>query len=422
MKEQIQSFTNSSMEETDLHIVSHLDEAQLPLTMREMLSEAHSDAEKDILLMALLAAMGSCMPNVCFRYGITGKKYYPNLQCFVVGNAACGKGIANLALDMVRPIDEAMPLVISGDATYAAFFRQLAKQDGRGYIHESEGSVITDIWKTSAVNYNTALRKAAEHEPVSRARMRTEEVIRCPQVSMLLTGTWGQYKALVPSIENGYFSRLLTLVVKDRQAFSSRYVVRREPEKNTVVTKVADRMYTIYEQLLCSHEKEFALTSDQRIRLGQHLENAYPMLIKMLGENFHSVVLRMAVHIQRIALILTVLRQAQEGRLDCNLLYCSPEDYQTAELIGNKLILHMAQAYQLLRGKEQDTLPPVTMPDQKKLLLSLLPKEYATKNLVSEAQSQGICERTAKRWNDSWIMSGEVEKIRYGFYRKLNIA
>ena len=30
---------------------------------------------------------------------------------------------------------------------------------------------------------------------------------------MLLTGTFGQYRALVPSVENGYFSRLLTVTV-----------------------------------------------------------------------------------------------------------------------------------------------------------------------------------------------------------------
>ena len=51
-------------------------------------------------------------------------------------------------------------------------------------MHESEGSVITDIWKTSAANYNTALRKTAEHEPISRNRIRSASEIRKPRLSM----------------------------------------------------------------------------------------------------------------------------------------------------------------------------------------------------------------------------------------------
>ena len=82
----------------------------------------------------------------------------------------------------------------------------------------------------------------AEHEPITRNRAYNNSCIACPQLSVLLTGTFSQYKALVPSIENGYFSRLLTLIVNDQQAFSSRYV---EPASgsNGVVTTAARQRY-----------------------------------------------------------------------------------------------------------------------------------------------------------------------------------
>ena len=44
---------------------------------------------------------------------------------------------------------------------HAAFFGQLADQEGRGLLFETEGSVITDTWRTQARSYNTALRQAA---------------------------------------------------------------------------------------------------------------------------------------------------------------------------------------------------------------------------------------------------------------------
>ena len=412
---------NSMEEQANLRIVENMDVNNLPELMQSVLSLAHTPAEKDMLLMSALVACGSVMPNLYVRYGVAAKKYYPNLQLFIVGSAACGKGIANLALELVKPIHEKMPLIIPGDATYPAFYQTLAKQHGRGYIHESEGSVITDIWRSSTANYNTALRKAAEHETISRSRCREASVIENPQLSMVLTGTFSQYRALVPSVENGYFSRLITLIIDEHQAFNSQYVQPSENASNQL-SVISDQLYHLYEQLLFSKPREFRLTPDQRTRLGHHLETAYPTLIRMLGEDFHSVVLRMAVHIERIAMILSALRLEQgikTASLKDNGLICSDSDYATAELIGNKLILHMAQAYQLVKGTEKVEAPKVKPLDQKQILLSLLPEEFESFKLVEEAKSQGIPARTVARWNETWVQAGIVQKIRQGHYRKL---
>ena len=416
---------HSAMEaDQDLHIAKHIEPENLPAMIQPIMSLAQSDAERDMLLMSLLTAAGSCMPNLYFRYGLTGKKYYASLQCFIVGSAACGKGIANLALELVSKVHEVAPLVIAGDSSYPGFYKQLERQNGRGYIHESEGSVITDVWRTSVANYNTALRKAAEHEPITRNRARDNSSITCPQLSVLLTGTFSQYKALVPSIENGYFSRLLTLIVNDQQAFSSRYV---EPANasNGVMTIAAEQLYDLCQALYKSRPVEFSLTSEQRARLGHHLETAYPALMQALGVNFHSVVLRMAVHIERIAMILSALRlpslsSARDIRPEN--VVCSDSDYATAELIGNKLILHMAAAYRMIKGAEEVSVPKVQPLDQRKMLLSLLPEEFEVQNLVTEAKAQGLSYRTATRWNEGWLEEGLVVKIRHGVYRKCSVS
>ena len=417
----IQNLQSAMEAEQDLHIAKHVEPENLPAMIQPIMSLAQSDAERDMLLMSLLTAAGSCMPNLYFRYGLTGKKYYPNLQCFIVGSAACGKGIANLALELVSKVHEALPLVIAGDSSYPGFYKQLERQNGRGYIHESEGSVITDVWRTSVANYNTALRKAAEHEPITRNRANNNSCIACPQLSVLLTGTFSQYKALVPSIENGYFSRLLTLIVNDQQAFSSRYV---EPASgsNGVMGTAAQQLFDLCQALYKSRPIEFSLTSEQRARLGQHLETAYPALMSLLGDNFHSVVLRMAVHIERIAMILSALRlpslsSARDIRPEN--VVCSDSDYATAELIGNKLILHMAAAYRMIKGAEEVSVPKVQALDQRQMLLSLLPEEFESKTLVAEAASQGIPQSTVMRWCSQWINQGLLLRLAYGHYKKI---
>ena len=417
--EKISSFAMEA--DQDLHIANHIDNAELPAIMQPIMNLAQSDSERDILLLSLLTSAGSCMPNLYFRYGLTGKRYYPNLQCFIVGSAACGKGIANLALDFVHKVNEAVPFIIPGDSSYPGFYRRLERQNGRGYIHESEGSVITDVWRSSVINYNTALRKAAEHEPITRSRANDISSIACPQLSLLLTGTFSQYKTLVPSVENGYFSRLLTLIVQDQQSFSGRYV---EPGNGstTVMAKASAQLFDLCQMLNRMRPTEFSLSPEQRTRLGHHLETAYPALMSILGENFHSVVLRMAVQIERIAMILSALRMDTTNPLTSSSshpLLCSNQDYAVAELIGNKLLLHMAAAYRLIKGTDQTMIPKIQPIDQRQMLLSLLPAEFESKTLVAEAAAQGISRATALRWNEDWQVQGFIQKIKYGTYKKM---
>jgi hypothetical protein len=406
----IENLNSFPEEQENLRIVEHLDMQKLPKSVQQMISLASTEEEKDIILMATLAAASACVPNLYFTYGPTGKKYYANLQCFILAAAASGKGIANQALEMIRVIDEQYSLLISGDSTLPAFYKALAEQNGCGYLHESEGSVITDIWRTSAANYNTALRKAAEHEPISRNRCKESSEIKSPRLSMLLTGTFNQYRALVPSVENGYFSRLLTVVIRGTNPFDKRYV-KSKGGQSAIPKIVGKRLLRTYESLMSAGEREWSLTDAQKERLGEHLETEYGTLIGLLGENFHSAVIRMAVQIERIAMILSALRG--------NFSECSDDDYETAEIIGNRLLLHMAAAYRLIDGDAQDVVPKIKPLDQRKVLFEALPEEYASKKLEEEARLQGISRATSMRWNEDWQNQGMIQKIRYGVYRKI---
>ena len=432
---------NSMEGQEDLRIVEHLDCSSLPESVQQMISLASTPEEQDIILMATLAAASACVPNLYFRYGPTGKKYYANLQCFILAAAASGKGIANQALEMVRTVDGQYPQLIAGDSTLAAFYKALAEQGGRGYMHESEGSVITDIWKNSAANYNTALRKAAEHEPISRNRVKGASEIKNPRLSMLLTGTFGQYKALVPSVENGYFSRLLTVVIRGTNPFDKRYVSSKGGQ-SSIPRIVGNRLLRTYETLMNAGEREWSLTDAQKERLGEHLETEYTTLISLLGDNFHSAVIRMAVQIERIAMVLSAMRlepsaishqpsdflcsdgengesNSPEKEEKNEVILCRDEDYETAEMIGNKMLLHMASAYRMIDGDKQEVVPEIKPLDQRKVLFDQLKTEYSHGDLAEEAKRQGVSKRTVERWNLSWIEIGLVEKTNHGQYRKV---
>lgn len=124
-------------------------------------------------------------------------------------------------------------------------------------------------------------------------------------------------------------------------------------------------------------------------------------------------------------MILTALRKDNPGFNPGSInkvIISRDEDYQTAEMIGNKMILHMAQAYQLIKGTQKIEQPNIKPLDQKQILLSLLPEEFESKRLVEEAKLQGVPPRTAARWNETWVETGLVQKIRQGHYKKIIYA
>ena len=418
----MKEFQNLNQEEqVDLRIVEHLDMQNLPESIQNMLSLAKTEGEKDMLLMATLAAASACVPNLYFRYGPTGKKYYANLQCFILASSASGKGIANQALEMMRVVDEQYPMLIAGDSTLAAWYKALEEQGGIGYMHESEGSVITDIWRNAAANYNTALRKAAEHEAISRNRVKGASEIACPRLSMLLTGTFSQYKALVPSVENGYFSRLLTLVERGSHPFEKSYVTAKS-ENSAIARQVGHQLLRTCENLMNAPEREWSLTDGQKERLGEKLETEYRTLIDMLGDNFQSTVIRMAVQIERIAMVLSALRMADKLSVISHQysdFHCSDVDYETAEVIGSKMLMHMAMAYRMIKGDEQETMPEIKSLDQRMVVFDGLKARYQLNDLIKEAQSQGVSRSSAIRWNNQWIEKGMVRKENHGEYRKV---
>ena len=100
-------------------------------------------------------------------------------------------------------------------------------------------------------------------------------------------------------------------------------------------------------------------------------------------------------------------------------IYCREEDYETAEMIGNKLLMHLAAAYRMIDGDAQEVVPEIKPIDQRKVLFEQLKGEYALGELISEAKSQGVSRSSAIRWNNQWIEQGLITKENHGNYKKV---
>ena len=422
----------------------------LPQILQDLLSVAHTTEQKDMLLMSSLTTLSTVMNSVYFRYGTTGKRYYPELMTFIMAGAASGKGIAELSKRLVEKVHEDTPLIIAGDSTYPAFYQQLLDQDGCGLLFETEGSVITDIWKGGAMSYNTALRKAAEHETLSKNRLNSGQTeIACPKVGMMLTGTFSQFKALVPSVENGFFSRLMTVVVREHQDFDGSVFQPSEEGKEVeaLVERLALQVKRMAERLedgtTCLQdgakhlqvrgEIEFRLTAEQARLLGQVMEKEYKEYVRVLGDGFHASVVRNGINVMRIAAVLSGLRlgeRLEDASLqDTSLqvsgrfatgdgIVCSDADFQTAMVIGTKMLLHAADAYNQITEQSKEAVPSIKGSYQKETFFVSLPEEFSTGECITLAGKMGVAKRTAERYLNLFVSNGQLLNPHHGTYKK----
>src|SRR5690606_21372107 len=90
-------------------------------------------------------------------------------------------------------------------------FQRLADNNGRGLIFESEGDTLGNGFKSDYGNYSVGFRKACHHETISFYRRTEREYVdlQQPCLSTVLSCTPGQVLGLIPSAENGLFSRFL---------------------------------------------------------------------------------------------------------------------------------------------------------------------------------------------------------------------
>lgn len=431
--------TSNLPEQDDLLIMPYLSESGLPSFIRDLMPLAKTSTQQDMLLLSILTASGAAMPNTYFTYGQMRRVYNPNLICFIEAMAAQGKSIASVGQQLLLPIDREQPLFLAGDSTHAAFVQHLSEQFGVGFCYESEGSVITDIWRRSGCNgYNSLLRKAAEHEEYRLSRKTQPDiVIPCPKLSMLITGTFDQFVSLVPSATNGLFSRIIPLVVRQNADYDPSLALTILPEDSPednigiVVPKYANLLLHLYRALKqIEHPIRFSLTPEQAKTIGHTFYSDSLALMPRLGQNFHQSVARMTVHTLRIAHILTLLRflnddPACSKRLAedfeiCSRkgLFCSDQDFSTALLIGRKLLLHAADAFTQINADRSDAIPAARGSFQQTTLFSALPDEFSTDACLQLAADSGISERSVKRWLTQWTVEGVLARLSRGSYRK----
>ena len=227
------------------HPLPSFPEADWPKILLLILNYATTPAQRDVILLGALTALGACMERyVRCPYG--GKYQYPCLQTYIVAPAASGKGILAFIERLVEPIHEQIRqqaeeemkayktqkaaydvmgkerakaeapqrpknrmFLISGNNTGTGILQNIMDNDGTGFICETEADTISAAIGSEYGHWSDTLRKAFDHDRLSynrRTDQEFREVMKC-FLALLISSTPAQVRALIPSIENGLFSR-----------------------------------------------------------------------------------------------------------------------------------------------------------------------------------------------------------------------
>jgi hypothetical protein len=427
--------------------------AVMPNIIREGAFAFNDERARDVFLTACLAALSACLPGVTGVYD--GSTVYPNLLTFSLGPSASGKGALKWAKKMVEKYNDKLVTAsriakkdyeqklkdykknenadkeaprkpkfivffIPGNTSYAKIIYHLEQNDGAGLIIESEADDVGKVMKKEWGDYSTLMRKSSDNEGVSSSKKNNDEYIdvRTSKLSMALTGTYDQLPGIVPSAENGTYSRLVL------------YVFDRQIGWRDVSPQAENRV---------NYDKHFEELSETVLKMTEFLEKK-DTIIDLLPENWaelnqtfgawlnevsvfessdaQSIVIRLGKTVYRIALIFTALRKYENENEEPS-LFCTNEDFNTALALGEIYFKHSLLLYNNL-PRNNRVFEIKNEPNRDKFYNALpsFPEVFSRQDAVAIGKRIGIKVRRV----DDFLGNGlgrNLEKAEHGKYRKL---
>ena len=439
------------MQETNLPTFQDEIYTDLPGLLQKVVAKSNSPEDRDLLLLGSLVVISACLPKV---YGIYAEReVYPNLFLFVTAQASAGKGRLTLCRKLVDPIHKAMRevsklafeeyqrnlteytatnnkaeaerpkeppvkmLVIPANNSATGLFQILNDNNGSGLMFETEGDTLALTFKSEHGNYSDGFRKAFHHETISYNRRKDREFVEIqnPRLSALLSGTPKQVSALIPSAENGLFSRFIFYFMNVHPVWNDVFANSSDQTLDSYFNQLGEQFFDLYKHLEYQVEPiRFCLTSGQQQAFNAYFAQTQNQYLCLYGADYLATVRRLGLITFRIAMILTALRIMDDGNI-CSLLVCSDNDFNTALSMVKILVQHAAQVFQQLPSEAVTTAPK----NQKQQFLDELPQEFCRKDYLAVAQKLGIPDKTAEKHIKRFAVNGLINHFAHDKYVKL---
>lgn len=348
----------------------------LPDLLKNACSVLTEQGEREVFLVGAIGVISGLLPNVRGFYDT--QHYGCNLYCYVLGAYGTGKGGLQLAYrlgkavharrkeisanllaqykqDCIEAKENKQPepekpgnkmLFIPANISKSGFVELLTDNDGTGILFETEGDTLADALKTDYGGFSDVLRKAFHHERISFYRRTGSELreVESPHLSVVLSSTLDQYQKLIPTIQNGLFSRFLHYHLTPCRDFKNVFDhgKRTYPEHFDQLGQTLLGIYTYLETLPAPIE--FEMREHQKARFLAVFGEWKKEVGEYVSTDLDGTVNRLGLICFRLAMLFTALRNFAEGDYTPTML-CSDQDFGNALRIVEVLKRHALAVY-----------------------------------------------------------------------------
>ena len=455
-----------------------------PPFLNQLIDCGDSPAQRDILLLGAVTVLGATL-NKHLRI-LYGRKYhYPCLQTFIVAPPASGKGALTWVRHLAEPIHEAMMeefkslrkeyrlekarwgslgkeraktpepeeprpkmFLIAGDNSGTGVLENLIEADGVGLICETEADTVSTAIGTDYGHWSDTLRKCYDHDRLAFNRRMNHEYLECMKsfLSVLLSGTPAQVRPLIPSAENGLFSRQLFYRMPPIDEWADQFE-QGDEDMDSLFSDWGKQWKMLVDYL---RERvniiQFHLSDTQKERFNSCFARIFGHAGLSYGYPMRSSVARIAINICRIASVVAFLRSVEsllipQAILDSqfSILNCPglspaleiPEenvrdgivpslelrindnDFQAVLSLVEPLYRHSAGILSLLPS---DEVPRSRTPTPQEALFAALPLSFNRQQALEEAERNNIPTATLDTCLKRMQKRGTLEKNGRGEY------
>lgn len=441
-----------------------------PSPLRETLAAADRKEQRDALLLGAFTVIGATLGD--HVRALYGKKWiYPSMQTFIVAPPASGKGILaflrafgtprhrELRDEYERKMREYMAAVrarrgaddgttvyempekpknkmffIAGNNTGTGILQNLIDSDGEGLIFEPEADTVSSAIKGDYGHWSDTLRKAFDHDTLSFNR-RTDNEYRettSTKLAVLLSGTPAQVGKLIPSAENGLFSRQIFYYMPSSDEWIDQFA-RKDENTQELFEKLGEQ-WGLTAKNIRQSLFSLSLSTEQRNDFNNLFARMLTYTTAATGNEMSGTVMRLAVNILRMMSVTAAL-EALEGKNNAfpdngtlfpitagknvippgnYILTIPPHDFDAVLALAEPLKAHAAHVLSLL---PQTVVKRRTLSD-KAALLESMGSTFTRQQFIEEARKKGI-EGSMPDYLYRLAKRGILEKTqKWGEYKK----
>ena len=438
----------------------------LPVLLQKIYNLGGSADYLDMMLLGSLAMISGILPNYVGRYH--RRHYWANFFVFVVATAASMKGDLPFLLKLVEPVEVALrkanaqamaeyeqkkaehdaqkyqkgtkplpepkepiekTLFVSANSSATAMYETLAENQETGSImFDTEGDTIAQACQNKEWgDWSVGWRKAFQHETISYRRRSPKERVNVlkPRLSMLISGTADQVSNVVPTADNGTFSRIVFLELLQELKWADVFL-EGEQTPEEVYEQIGMEFYERVYLPLSKRKTQllFKFQPHQCKEFNANFEELQEEQHSLLGDDIVATVRRLGLITFRWAMILSALRLA-ESDVDITALetlVCDDRDFRIAMEMSNVLISHATSVYTNLLNHPQKhyTVPAEGMNYTEKTILEKLNKQFTRQEYLDAAKECGVPVKTADRYLCLLVNRYKLAiRIKYGSYELL---